>query len=59
MHGKHPAECVSYTPLTAQNLRKPADVKPKTLAIMDGSTFMGDCARALDHLNVMLREVFG
>src|SRR5579875_1880900 len=53
------AEYVPYTPLTAQNLKKLADLKPKTLAIMHGSSFMGDCARALDDLNVAFREVFG
>ena len=26
---------------------------------MHGSSFTGDCAQALDDLNVMLREVFG
>jgi hypothetical protein len=53
------AEYVPYTPLTAQNLKKLADLKPKTLAIMHGSSFTGDCAQALDDLNVMLHEVFG
>ena len=53
------AEYVPYTPHTAQNLKKLADLKPKTLAIMHGSSFTGDCARALDDLNVVLREVFG
>jgi flavorubredoxin len=53
------AEYVPYTPLTAQNLKKLADLKPKTLAIMHGSSFVGDCARALDDLNVVFREVFG
>ena len=53
------AEYVPHTPLTAQNLKKLADLKPKTLAIMHGSSFTGDCAQALDDLNVMLREVFG
>jgi len=53
------AEYVPYTPLTAQNLKKLADLKPKTLAMMHGSSFTGDCAQALDDLNVMLREVFG
>jgi len=53
------AEYVPYTPLTAQNLKKLADLNPKTLAIMHGSSFTGDCAQALDDLNVMLREVFG
>jgi hypothetical protein len=53
------AEYVPYTPLTGQNLKKLADLKPKTLAIMHGSSFTGDCAQALGDLNVMLQEVFG
>jgi flavorubredoxin len=53
------AEYVPYTPLTAQNLKKLADLKPKTLTIMHGSSFTGDSVRAFDDLNVMLREVFG
>lgn len=53
------AEYMPYTPLTEQNLKKPAEMKPKTLAIMRGSNFTGDCARALDDMNVVLREVFG
>ena len=47
------------SPLTAQNLKKLAELKPKTLAIMHGSSFTGDCARALDDLHVAFREVFG
>ncbi len=53
------AEYVPYTPLTAENLKKLADLKPTTLAIMHGSSFTGDCARALDDLNAVYREVFG
>jgi flavorubredoxin len=53
------AEYVPYTPLTALNLKKLADLNPKKLAVMHGSSFTGDCARALDDLNVMFREVFG
>ncbi len=53
------AEYVPYTPLTAQNLKKLADLKPKTLAIMHGSSFTGDCARALGDLDDVYREVFG
>jgi len=53
------AAYMPYTPLTTQNLRKLADLKPKTLAIMHGSSFNGDCARALDDLDVALREIFG
>ncbi len=53
------AAYVPYTPLTAQNLEKLAGLKPKTLAIMHGSSFTGDCPRALDDLNVALRDLFG
>jgi flavorubredoxin len=53
------AAYVPYTPLTAQNLKKLADLKPKTLAIMHGSSFTGDCARALDDLDMALLEIFG
>src|SRR5271168_39836 len=53
------AEYVPYTPLTAQNLKKLAALQPKTLAIMHGSSFTGDCARALGDLNAVYREVFG
>jgi flavorubredoxin len=53
------AAYVPYTPLTAQNLKKLADLKPKTLAIMHGSSFTGDCSRALDDLDVALRDLFG
>ncbi len=58
MHCNDPNE--STLQLTMKMARvKLADLKPKTLAIMHGSSFTGDCARALDDLNVMLREVFG
>jgi hypothetical protein len=53
------ADYVPYTPLTAQNLKKLAELKPKTLAVMHGSSFTGNCVRALDDLNAAYREVFG
>jgi len=53
------AEYMPYTPLTAKNLEKLARLKPRTLAIMHGSSYTGDCAQALDDLNVILRDVFG
>lgn len=53
------AEYVPYTPLTSKNLQKLADLKPKTLAIMHGSSFRGDCVRALGVLDQAFREVFG
>jgi flavorubredoxin len=53
------ADYVPYTTLTAQNLNKLAALKPKTLAIMHGSSFAGDCARAIDDLHVAFKDVFG
>ena len=53
------ADYVPYTVITEGNLKKLAALKPKTLAIMHGSSFTGDCARALDDLNVKFRDVFG
>lgn len=38
------------TPLTAPTIRKLAALKPKTLAIMHGASFEGDCAGALNAL---------
>jgi flavorubredoxin len=53
------ADMVPYTPLTGQNLEKLAKLQPKTLAIMHGSSFTGDCAQALRDLDRVYREVFG
>ena len=53
------ADYVPYTPLTSKNLQKLAALKPKTLAIMHGSSFRGDCAKALGELEQAFRKVFG
>jgi hypothetical protein len=53
------ADYVPYTPLTARNLGKLAALEPRTLAIMHGSSFRGDGARALQSLDAALRDVFG
>ena len=53
------AEYMPHTPLKAGNLKKLADLNLKTLAIMHGSSFAGDCAQALVHFNAVLHEVFG
>jgi len=53
------ADYVPYSPLVTQNLKKLAALQPKTLAIMHGSSFTGDCASALGDLDVALRDVFG
>jgi hypothetical protein len=47
-----------YTPLTAPILHGLADLLPKRLALMHGSVFVGNGARALKDLAVTLREVF-
>ena len=53
------AEYTPYTPLTAQNLKKLAALNPTTLAVMHGSSFTGDCVRALHDLDLALCEIFG
>ena len=53
------AEYVPYTCLTAKNLHKLAELKPKTLAIMHGSSFKGDCEGALAELDKAFEQVFG
>jgi flavorubredoxin len=53
------ADYVPYTWQTSKNLRKLAGLKPKTLAVMHGSSYRGDCARALGELDHAYRRVFG
>jgi flavorubredoxin len=48
-----------YTPLTESILHGLADLRPKQLAVMHGSTFTGDGERALRDLAVIMREVLG
>ena len=53
------ADYIPYTPKTDGILKKLADLKPKTLAIMHGSSFAGDGEHALRQLSVPMRDVFG
>jgi len=53
------AEYAPYTPLTSTNLAKLAALQPKTLAIMHGSSFTGDCAQPFRDLDRAFRQVFG
>jgi flavorubredoxin len=53
------ADAYPYTPLTEPILRGLADLRPKQLALMHGSTFVGDGERALRDLATALREVLG
>lgn len=48
-----------YTHNTHRILNELADFKPKTLAIMHGSTFRGDGEEMLRNLDPIYKEVFG
>ncbi|MCP6762112.1 MAG: hypothetical protein NHB32_25955 [Fischerella sp. CENA71] len=48
---------IPYTTHTDRILQELAALKPRTLATMHGTTFVGDGERALQDLGVMLREV--
>ncbi|MGH7256166.1 MAG: MBL fold metallo-hydrolase [Nitrospirales bacterium] len=53
------ANAYPYTPLTEPILHGLADLQPKQLALMHGSTFVGDGERALRDLATTMREVLG
>ena len=53
------ANYLPYTPLTQSVLDKLAALGPRTLAIMHGSSFQGDGAKALQDLAGVFRKVFG
>jgi flavorubredoxin len=53
------ANYMPYTPLTAVNIEKLAGLNPKTIAVMHGSAFAGDGAKALRDLGGVLKEVLG
>jgi flavorubredoxin len=53
------AEYVPYTATTTENLKKLAALAPKTLAIMHGSSFTGNCVRALGEFDGVMRELYG
>jgi hypothetical protein len=53
----------SLGPTTAPNIRSLAELKPKTLAVMHGSSFVGDAEGAIgaltDHYEARLRVALG
>jgi len=53
------AHDLPYTPHTEASLRRLADLKPRTLAVMHGSSFRGDGARAILGLAQVLKETLG
>ncbi|NKI26965.1 MBL fold metallo-hydrolase [Arenibacter sp. 6A1] len=52
-------EYTPYTHQTSKILYSLADLKPKTLATMHGSSFYGDCSQALRDLNGVMKDLWG
>jgi hypothetical protein len=48
-----------YTHNTSKLLNSLAELNPKTLATMHGSSFYGDCSKALIDLNLVMKEIWG
>lgn len=48
-----------YTPNTRPLLEGLAELKPRTLATMHGSSFTGDCSKALLELDGVMKEMLG
>jgi hypothetical protein len=46
-----------YTPYTDRTLKRLAALKPRTLATMHGSTFIGDGERALTDVAQVIKEI--
>jgi len=53
------ANYVPYTPMTERILEKLAQLEPRTLAVMHGSSFRGNAAKALRDLAGAMRDTFG
>ena len=53
------ADFAPYTHHTHQQFEKLMALKPKRLAVMHGSSFEGDCTKALSDLAIGFKEVFG
>jgi flavorubredoxin len=51
------ANYMPYTPYTDRTMKRLAALKPKTLAAMHGSAFVGDGARALADAALVMKEV--
>ena len=53
------AKDMPYTPYTDKTLRRLAELEPKTLAVMHGSSFHGDGSQAIADLAGVIKEVLG
>jgi hypothetical protein len=48
-----------YTPYTDATLRRLAALKPRTLAAMHGSTYVGDGTKALTDVAQVIKDILG
>jgi flavorubredoxin len=53
------AKDMPYTPYTDSTLRRLAELEPRTLAVMHGSSFRGDCRSAIQDLATVIKETLG
>ncbi|MBS1792056.1 MAG: MBL fold metallo-hydrolase [Acidobacteria bacterium] len=53
------AHDMPYTPYTDQSFQRLAELSPRTLAIMHGSSFRGDAGRELRELGAIIKELLG
>jgi flavorubredoxin len=53
------ANYMPYTPYTGSTLQRLAALKPRTLAAMHGSTFVGDGGKALIDVAQVIKEILG
>ena len=53
------AKDMPYTPYTESTLQRLAGLTPVTLAAMHGSSFRGDCRKAILDLAVVLKDLLG
>ncbi len=53
------AKDMPYTPYTESTLHRLADLKPKSLAIMHGSSFRGDGGKAINDLAAVIKALLG
>jgi len=52
-------EYTPYTNNTSKLLNSLAELQPKTLAAMHGSSYYGDCSKALKDLDLVMKEIWG
>jgi flavorubredoxin len=53
------AKDMPYTPYTEDTLRRIGDLKPRTMAVMHGSSFEGDGAAAIENLARFIKATLG